>query len=102
MADMYEKTARVGIVKVCLRFIEDPNRNIFARIFLALSPLFIIWVILPLDILPEIIIGPLGLADDSAIIIALFFIVKLAYSFYREKRYIKPRKNKKHENIIDL
>lgn len=92
MKSMYEQTVRVGFIRACLRYIEDPNRNIFARIMLALSPLLLVWVISPLDILPEIILGPLGLADDGAIILTLFFIMRFAYSFYAQKRYINPAK----------
>lgn len=99
---MYQNTARVGLIKACLRYIEDPNRNIFARLFLALSPLFILWVISPLDIVPEVFLGPLGLADDSAIIVALFFLAKFAVSFYSEKRYIKRAKRPDEKDIIDI
>lgn len=89
---MYENTVRVGFIRACLRYIEDPNRNIFGRIILILSPLLIVWVISPLDMLPEIVLGPLGLADDGAIILTLFFIIRFAFSFYKEKRYINPDK----------
>ena len=90
MIDTYQKTARVGFIRACLRYIEDPNRSLISRIFLALTPLLIFWIILPLDLIPEIVLGPIGLADDGAIIIALFLLFRLAISFYSEKRYIKP------------
>lgn len=92
MATTYEKTARVGFIKACLRYIEDPNRSLLTRIFLALTPLLVFWIISPLDLIPEVILGPVGLADDGAIIIALFLLFRLAISFYSEKRYVKPIK----------
>ena len=90
MAGIYESTSRVGFIKACLRYIEDPNRSLISRLFLALSPIFVLWVISPLDIIPELLLGPIGLADDGAILIALFFVFRLALSFYRDKRYVKP------------
>ena len=92
MKGVYEQTVRVGFIRTCLRYIEDPNRNMLARILLAISPLLIVWIISPLDIIPEIILGPLGLADDGAIILSLFFIMRFANSFYAEKRYMNPAK----------
>lgn len=91
----YENTARVGFVKACLRYIEDPNRSLISRIFLALTPVLVLWVILPLDLIPELVLGPIGLADDGAIVIALFLLFRLAISFYSEKRYVKPNIYKK-------
>lgn len=90
--NFYKQTARVGIVKSCLRFVEDPRRPFWQRLLLALTPLFLIYVISPLDLFPEAILGPLGLTDDSIIIISMFFLIRLAASFYNEKRYVKPRK----------
>ena len=90
MTEMYKKTAKVGFIKACLRYIEDPNRSLISRIFLALTPLLILWIVLPLDLIPEIVLGPIGLADDGAIIIALFLLFRLAISFYSEKRYVRP------------
>lgn len=87
MSIIYEKTVRVGIVKACLRYIEDPNRNLFTRIFLAISPLLVVWILSPLDLMPELVLGPLGLTDDVLIFIGLFLLVRLASNFYREKKY---------------
>ena len=92
MAKMYEQTARVGYIKACQRYIEDPSRSLISRLFLALAPLFILWVVSPLDIIPEAFLGPLGLADDTAILIALFLLMRFAISFYAERRYVKPNK----------
>lgn len=102
MNSFYQKTAKVGLVKACLRYIEDPNRNILLRIILAFSPLLIVWVISPFDILPELILGPLGLADDTVILITLFLLMRLAMTFYGEKRYKKPTTKLNDKNIIDL
>lgn len=93
MKGYYSTTAKAGLIKVALRFIEDPNRNIFARILLAISPLLVVYIISPLDVVPEIILGPLGLADDGAILLALFLIMRFARSFYVNTKYI-PTKNK--------
>jgi uncharacterized membrane protein YkvA (DUF1232 family) len=87
---MYEQTVRVGIFKACLRYIEDPNRNLFTRIFLAISPLLAVWILSPLDLMPEIILGPLGLTDDVLILIGMALLIRLANSFYKEKRYVRP------------
>ena len=102
MYNAYQKTAQVGIVKACLRYIEDPNRSIFLRIFLALTPLLIVWIVSPLDLIPEVILGPFGLTDDVLIIASLFLLIRLANSFYREKRYVKPNKRIKEAEIIDI
>ena len=91
MATIYEQTVRVGIVRACLRYIEDPNRNLFTRIFLAISPLLAVWILSPLDLMPEILLGPLGLTDDVLILIGLFLVIRLANNFYREKKYIPPK-----------
>lgn len=98
----YTATTRVGLIRACLRYIEDPTRSYVSRLFLALSPLFVLWVISPLDLVPEAVLGPLGLADDTAILIALFLIVRFAGSFYREKRYTKPLKLMKEKDYIDV
>ena len=98
----YQKTAHVGIIRACLRMIEDPNRAWWQRLFLALTPLFIVWVISPLDIVPEVFLGPLGLADDSIIIVTLFLLIRLAVQFYSERRYVRPKKNAQGKDIIDL
>lgn len=92
MANTYQKTAQVGIIKACLRYIEDPNRNIFSRIFLALSPLLAVWILSPLDLMPEIILGPLGLTDDILILIGIFLLVRLANNFYRYQKFVPKNK----------
>ena len=102
MSGMYKNTTRVGLVKACLRYIEDPNRNIFSRIFLAAAPLLAVWILSPLDLLPEVIMGPLGLTDDVLLLIGMYLLVRLANNFYREKRYMPPHMRLKDENIIDL
>lgn len=88
MKGAYQTTTKAGFIKVALRYIEDPNRNFFARLFLALSPIFILYVISPLDLVPEAFLGPLGLADDGAILIALFLLLRFAFSFYENKKYV--------------
>ena len=93
MSGFYTKTTRVGLIRACLRYIEDPTRSFVSRAFLAVSPLLVLWVISPLDLVPEIVLGPLGLADDTAIVIALILLARLAVSFYAEQRYEKPRKH---------
>ncbi len=98
----YKKTVQVGVIKACLRFIEDPNRSKFQRLFLALTPLLIVWILSPLDLMPEIILGPLGLTDDVIILIGLFLLIRFANSFYKESRYVKPTKHLRETNIIDL
>ena len=102
MKDFYTKTPPVGIFQACLRLIEDPKRAWWQRLLLALTPLFIVWVISPLDILPEVFLGPLGLADDSVLIITLFLLIRFAASFYKEKRFVKTNKIDKQNDIIDL
>lgn len=102
MGKAYKKTAQVGIIKACLRFIEDPNRSMFNRVFLALSPLLAVWILSPFDLMPEVILGPLGLTDDILILIGLFLLIRLANSFYREQRYVKPQKRIDEADIIDL
>ncbi len=92
MAKIYEQTVRVGIIKACLRYIEDPNRNFFSRLFLATSPLLAVWILSPLDLMPEILLGPLGLSDDALIFIGMFLLIRLANNFYREQRYVPPHK----------
>ena len=83
-----------------MRYVEDPNRSLWTRILLAISPLLILWVISPLDLIPEVVLGPLGLADDGAILIALFLLARLAFSFYSEQRYVQP-KRKFVESSVD-
>lgn len=98
MNTTYQKTAQVGLIKACLRYIEDPNRNILSRMFLAATPFIILWVLSPLDLMPEIILGPLGLTDDILLFIGIFLLTRLAYSFYGQKRYVKPNKQLKEHN----
>ena len=100
--NFYQKAPHIGIIGACLRMIEDSNRSKLQRLFLALTPLFILWIISPLDLVPEVFLGPLGLADDSIIIITLFLLIRLAVSVYSEKRYVKPDKDKSGKDIIDL
>lgn len=102
MKDFYQKTPHVGIIKACLRLIEDPNRAWWQRLLLALTPLIIVWIISPLDILPEIVLGPLGLADDTILLVTIFLLTRLAMSFYSERRYVRPTKNANGKDIIDL
>lgn len=98
----YQKAPHVGIVGACLRMIEDKNRSKLQRFLLALTPLFIVWIISPLDIFPEMLLGPLGLADDAIVFVTIFLLIRLAVSFYSEKRYEQPNKNKYGKDIIDL
>ncbi len=102
MSQLYVKTARVGLLRACLRYVEDPQRNIVLRGILALSPLLLLWVLSPFDALPEIVLGPLGLADDTAILVTLFLLMRFAVSFYSEKRYARPTKDKNGNDIIDI
>lgn len=102
MKGFYTHTARVGLIKACMRFIDDPNRALWQRIVLALTPLFIVYVISPLDIIPEIFLGPLGLADDSIIVVTVFLLARVAVSFYSEQKYSRPTKNAQGKDIIDL
>lgn len=99
MIGAYKKTAQVGVFKAVLRYIEDPNRSIFTRIFLAAAPFFVVYILSPLDLMPEILLGPLGLTDDILIIAGFIFLTKLANSFYSQKKYT-PKNNK--DNIIDI
>jgi uncharacterized membrane protein YkvA (DUF1232 family) len=99
---MYIKTAHVGIIKACMRFIDDPTRPWWQRLMLAFTPMLIVWVISPLDILPEAFLGPLGLADDTIIIVTMFLLMRLAVTFYSERKYVRPKKNAKGKDIIDL
>ncbi len=98
MKGSYKNTPPVGIVSACLRMIEDPNRSKFQRFLLVLAPLFIVWIISPLDIFPEALLGPLGLADDTILVVTLFLLVRLALSFYSEKKYVKPIKKIQSKN----
>lgn len=91
MTNQYKQTVQVGIIRACMRYIEDPNRSMLSRIFLAMAPLFVVWVVSPLDILPEAFLGPLGLTDDALILISLILLIRLANNFYRTKRYVKSR-----------
>lgn len=93
MSGAYKKTAQVGIIKACLRYIEDPNRSFISRLFLAVTPLLLVWILSPLDLLPEVILGPLGFTDDLLILIGMFFIIRLANRFYKEKRFVKKIEN---------
>lgn len=102
MSKLYTTTPRVGLIRACLRYIEDPTRSFVSRAFLAISPVLVLWVISPLDLIPEAVLGPLGLADDTAILIALFLIMRLAGSFYKEKRYMKPATKIEKDNVIDV
>jgi uncharacterized membrane protein YkvA (DUF1232 family) len=102
MKGQYAQTARVGLIKACLRLIDDPNRVWWQRLLLALTPLLIVYVLSPLDIIPEVFLGPLGLADDSIIVVTLFLLARLAVSFYSEKKYTRPTKNAQGKDIIDL
>lgn len=94
MKGAYQTTTKAGFIKVMQRYVEDPNRSMLARLFLALSPLFVLYVISPLDIVPEAFLGPLGLADDGAILIALFLIIRFALSFYSNKKYVPKLESK--------
>lgn len=42
----------------------------------------LIYILSPIDLLPELILGPLGLADDGA---AIVIIGKLLYDLYQRK-----------------
>lgn len=102
MKGKYIATAHVGILKACLRFIDDPNRPWWQRLLLALSPIIFVYIISPLDLIPEILLGPFGLADDVLLIVSIFLIGRLAVSFYSEKKYARPTKNAQGTDIIDL
>ena len=101
MTVLYKQTTRVGILRACLRFIEDPTRNILLRAVLALAPVLIIYVLSPMDLVPELVLGPLGLADDSAILISVFLTMRLASNFYREQRYSAPSRKTATSTTIE-
>lgn len=102
MKGKYTHTAHVGILKACMRFIDDPNRPKWQRLMLALTPLFFVYVISPLDLIPEMFLGPFGLADDGLIVISILLIARVAVTFYSEKKYARPTKNAQGKDIIDL
>jgi uncharacterized membrane protein YkvA (DUF1232 family) len=47
---------------------ENGNMNRFSRAELALILAGLLYVVSPFDFIPEIIAGPLGIADDAAIL----------------------------------
>ena len=102
MSNSYKNTAHVGIVAACLRLIQDPNRPAWQRVLMAFTPLMIFWIISPLDLIPEAFLGPLGLADDSILVITVFLLVRLAMSFYSTKQYVRPTHNASGQEIIDI
>lgn len=102
MKGHYIHTARVGLIKACMRLIDDPNRPWWQRLLLAASPFLFVYVISPLDIIPEVFIGPLGLADDTMIVVGMFLLIRTALAFYSEKKYKRPTKNAQGKDFIDL
>ena len=86
MKDGYKNTPPVWN---CQRLSADekiPTEVGFQHFYLCLAPLFIIWIISPLDIFPEALLGPFVLPDDTILVVTLFLLVRLALSFYSEKK----------------
>lgn len=57
---------------------EDVNSSRFTRGELIMMLVALVYIVSPVDLLPELIAGPLGLTDDAAAVAAIMAIVTQA------------------------
>lgn len=70
-------------------FLRDPQAPIRLRLSIVAS---IIYILSPIDLIPEMFLGPLGLVDDSAVAMGLIaFIFSKAMKPYRQQARARLR-----------
>jgi uncharacterized membrane protein YkvA (DUF1232 family) len=88
------------------RLMADGRVSLFHKM---IPPLALLYILSPIDIAPEILLGPLGVVDDVGIaILALEFFIRMAPSdVVREHledlqhRFMGKRKNADGENVVE-
>ncbi|HNV48645.1 MAG TPA: YkvA family protein [Spirochaetota bacterium] len=65
-------------------------RNRFIRALVVLI-LAIVYTISPIDLIPEALVGPLGLADDLFLLLIGFLYAWYSYSKLKRQRALVPR-----------
>lgn len=88
------------------RLMADGRVSLFHKL---IPPLALLYILSPIDIAPEILLGPFGVVDDVGIaILALEFFIRMAPSdVVREhledlqRRYMGKRRNADSENVVE-
>lgn len=75
--------SKVGIIRAGMRFLRDPHARTLDKLILVLWPLYLAS---PVDVLPELVLGPLGLADDTAVALRALYLVFYAARRYRRRK----------------
>ena len=70
-----------GKVGSVLRFLNDRGGSLKDKAFFVAG---LIYVISPVDILPELVMGPLGLTDDLWVVLALWRMSRGAEKAYKD------------------
>ncbi|KAF3445360.1 hypothetical protein FNV43_RR10536 [Rhamnella rubrinervis] len=90
------------LLRRLLRELLDPRRSlpfvIRARVYIA-TIISIIYVVSPVDIIPEGILGIVGLLDDLLIVLIFFFHVAAIYRSVLHLRYGGRLKGKVTERV---
>lgn len=79
----FAQERKAGIVTACFRLIRDRNVSALDRFVLSLWPLYLAS---PVDPLPEVVLGPLGLADDAAVFARAMYLALVVAQRYRNTR----------------
>jgi uncharacterized membrane protein YkvA (DUF1232 family) len=74
----------VGIFKACVRLVKDPSVGWVDKIIMCG---WSVYLLSPVDPIPELLVGPIGLADDTAVGLRAAYLIYQAHKFYRYRRY---------------
>jgi uncharacterized membrane protein YkvA (DUF1232 family) len=75
-----QATGIFEIFKACLRLVKDPNVGKVDKVIMCT---WWIYLLSPIDPIPELLVGPIGLADDAAVGLRAAYLIHQAYKYYR-------------------
>jgi uncharacterized membrane protein YkvA (DUF1232 family) len=73
----------VGIFKACARLVKDPNVSRVDKIIMCT---WYIYLLSPIDPVPELLLGPIGVVDDVGVGFRAAYLIFQAHKYYRYRR----------------
>jgi uncharacterized membrane protein YkvA (DUF1232 family) len=70
----------VSTFQACIRLVKDPSVNWIDKVIMCT---WFIYLLSPIDPIPELLVGPIGLVDDTAIGLRAAYLIYQAYKYYR-------------------
>lgn len=76
---MGKQPKKPGFIKQGLMVLRYPDASLAVK---AMLVGLVLYVLAPLDLMPEALFGPFGLADDAGAIGAFAWLAKTAFAYY--------------------